>query len=86
MRKRLLVILVLIGLVAWALTKLDPCGDVNLDGRLNAADLVQMKRHMLGIYRLSSSAVRRADWNKNDAVDQEDLDHWKDVLLHKEER
>jgi hypothetical protein len=51
-----------------------PRGDVNTDGRVNAVDLTMMKRHLLGIYDLTSSQIRIGDLNRNGRIDQQDID------------
>ena len=47
-------------------------GDVNGDGRVNTADYVQLKRHIMGSYTLGADALTRADINgdgKNNTMD-----------------
>ena len=38
-------------------------GDVNGDGRVNTADYVVLKRHIMGSYKLSDDALARANIN-----------------------
>lgn len=58
-------------------------GDTNRDGRVNAVDLTQMKRHLIGTYDLSPDAITRGDANGNGRIDQADINHWRDQILGK---
>jgi hypothetical protein len=48
-------------------------GDANLDGKVNAFDLVLAKKHVLGISLLEGQALTNADINGNGAVAANDV-------------
>lgn len=60
-----------------------PTGDVNRDGRVNAADLTMMRRHVIGIYNLTPSQIRIGDVNHNGRIDQRDIDALVDIMLER---
>ena len=56
-------------------------GDANGDGKVNAADLTMMKRHIIGMYDMSFWQINRCDMNQNGRVDELDLVIVRNIIL-----
>ena len=56
-------------------------GDVNLDGKVSTADLLALKKHLLGTSELSGDSLTTADTNKDGKVSTADLLALKKYLL-----
>ena len=55
--------------------------DINGDGIVGLADLLKLKKYILGYEKLTSDALIRADLNKNGTVDIFDLQRMKQLFL-----
>lgn len=51
----------------------DVSGDMNADGRFNAADIIQTQKWLLGVYDDCSFDLKAADMNENGTIDIADL-------------
>ena len=53
------------------------CGDVNLDGKVDAADLKMLQRYLFGTINLSEQALIAADVDKDGRVSDSDFAYLK---------
>ena len=56
-------------------------GDVNLDGKVSTADLLVMKKYLLGMTTLTGQSLVNGDMNQDQKVTTADLLSLKKVLL-----
>ena len=66
--------------IALAIPLDKPKGDVNLDGKVSAADLVCMERYLLKAEKFSKQQFEAADLDKDGRVDTFDLVHLRKIL------
>lgn len=80
---RILVTLALVAIISYCLVFIcaHPDGDANRDGRVNAADLTMMRRHIIGTYDMTIWQIARADTNHNGRVDEIDIAAVRDRIL-----
>ena len=48
-------------------------GDLTGDGKIDSADLLKMRQHLIGVSKLSGTYLNAADITKNGVVDSADL-------------
>ena len=56
-------------------------GDVNCDGKVSTADLLGLKKHLLGVSELTDQSLANADVNQDQKVSTADLLALKKILL-----
>ena len=50
-------------------------GDLNYDGNINAADIIYLRRYLIGVYTFDDYQLKASDVNDDGLIDIEDVTH-----------